>query len=281
MVEIGKINTLTVIRVGPYGTYLDGGEHGEILLLRSAASGSHEAGDRLQVFIYVDADDTVLASAVHPEIVAGECKALKVVALEDHGAFLDWGLKSDLFVPRSEQMGDMGVGNTCVVIAMLDDSTHRMIASARLYHYLSDESDGQFEAGQPVTLLVCQRTDLGYKAVIDGTHLGVLYGNEVFQDIRIGDKLDGFIKSVREDGKIDLSLRKSGGEARDKLETRILEFLERNDGVSTLTDKSPPQEIYSEFGVSKKAYKKALGGLYRSRKILVSKEKIQLVAAIG
>ena len=279
MVEIGKINTLTVSRIGPYGTYLQGGEHGDILLLRAGASNGHEAGDQLEVFIYIDADDTVLASSVHPAIVAGECKALKVVALEDHGAFLDWGLKSDLFVPRSQQMGDMAVGSTCVVIAMLDDTTHRMIASARLYHYLSDESDGDFEAGQSVALLVCQHTDLGYKAVVDGTHLGMLYSNEVFQEIQIGDQLTGFIKSVREDGKIDLTLQKIGAEARNELEARILEFLEAHDGVSTLTDKSPPQEIYKVFGVSKKAYKKALGGLYRSRQIVVGKDKVQLAAS--
>jgi len=279
MVEIGKVNTLKVARIGPYGTYLDGGEHGEILLLRAGAAKNSEIDDQLDAFIYIDSDDTLVASAIHPKIEAGKCGALKVVSLTDHGAFLDWGLSTDLFVPRSEQMGDMSIGGICVVIAMPDESSHRMIASAKLYQYLADENDGEFTEGQSVELLVCQRTELGYKAVVNGTHLGMIFHNEVFADVQIGDRRDGFIKSIRDDGKIDLSLQKIGAAARDDLETRILEFLKSNGGVTTLTDKSPPREIYSAFGVSKKAYKKALGALYRNRQIVVSKEKVELVGA--
>lgn len=279
MVEIGKVGTLEVARIGPYGVYLDGEEHGEVLLLRAGAQKQVEIGEQLKVFIYIDSDDTLVASAIHPTIEVGQCAALKVVSLTDHGAFLDWGLNADLFVPRSEQMGDMGIGSLCVVMAMLDESSHRMIASAKLYQYLADEADGVFKAGQSVDLLVCQRTDLGYKAVVDGTHLGMIFHNEIFTDICVGDKREGFIKAIREDGKIDLLLQKSGAAGRGDLETRILEFLKVNGGISELTDKSPPEKIYAAFGVSKKAYKKALGGLYRSRLIVVSKEKIELIAS--
>lgn len=169
MIEIGKVSTLEVARIGPYGIYLDGGDHGEVLLLRSGAPKKSEIGERLEVFVYIDSDDTLVASAIRPKIEAGQCAALKVLSLTDHGAFLDWGLSADLFVPRSEQMGDMGIGSLCVVMAMLDDSSRRMIASAKLYQYLADEDDGDFTTGQSVELLICQRTDLGYKAVVAAT----------------------------------------------------------------------------------------------------------------
>lgn len=279
MIEIGKVNTLEVSRIGPYGIYLDGEGYGEVLLLRAGAPQQAELGDSLDVFVYIDSDDTLVASAVHPLIEVGQCAALKVVSLTDHGAFLNWGLSADLFVPRSEQMGEMSVGSTCVVFAMLDESSHRMIASAKLYHYLDDENDGVFSAGQSVTLLICQRTELGFKALVDGTHLGMLFHNEVFTDVQIGDSCAGYIKTIREDGKLDLSLQKSGIAARGDLENRILDFLKAHQGVSTLTDKSPPEEIYKAFGVSKKVYKKALGALYRSRLIVVSKDKVELAAS--
>jgi predicted RNA-binding protein (virulence factor B family) len=208
--------------------------------------------------------------------VAGECNALKVVALTDHGAFLDWGLNSDLFVPRSEQMGDMAVGSISVVLAMVDDDSQRMIASAKLFRYLPDQSDDEFQDGQPVSLLICQRTDLGYKAVVDGTHLGMLYHNEVFSPLGIGDQREGFVKQVRPDGKLDLTLQQAGAAGRDELESKILEHLRQLNGSSELTDKSAPQAIYNTFGVSKKAYKKALGGLYRNRLIVIGKDRIEL-----
>lgn len=276
MVELGSINTLQVTRTGPYGTYLDGGELGEVRLLRAGAPADAEPGTELSVFVYVDADDTVVASAEPPKIVAGECNALKVVALTDHGAFLDWGLNSDLFVPRSEQMGDMAVGSISVVLAMVDDDSQRMIASAKLFRYLPDQSDDEFQDGQPVSLLICQRTDLGYKAVVDGTHLGMLYHNEVFSPLGIGDQREGFVKQVRPDGKLDLTLQQAGAAGRDELESKILEHLRQLNGSSELTDKSAPQAIYNTFGVSKKAYKKALGGLYRNRLIVIGKDRIEL-----
>lgn len=277
MVELGSINTLQVTRTGPYCTYLDGGELGEVVLLRAGAPADAEPGTELSVFVYVDTDDTVVASAEPPKIVAGECNALKVVALTDHGAFLDWGLNCDLFVPRSEQMGDMAVGSVSVVLAMVDDDSQRMIASAKLFRYLPDYSDDEFHDGQPVSLMICQRTDLGYKAVVDGTHLGMLFHNEVFSPLSIGDQREGFVKQVRPDGKLDLTLQQAGAAGRDELESKILEHLRQSDGLSELTDKSAPQAIYKTFGVSKKAYKKALGGLYRNRLIVIGKDRIELV----
>ena len=189
-------------------------------------------------------------------------------------------MRSDLFVPRTEQMGEMGVGKRCVVIALLDSVNQRMIGSTRLFMHLSEENTGTFVAGEEVELIVCQRTDLGFKAVVNGSHLGVLYSGEIFQSLPIGSRLKGFIKALRPDKKIDLILQKPSAEVRNQLEGKILEHLKQHNGVSSITDKSPPEEIYKTFACSKKAYKHAIGSLYRSRLIALNKERIALVEPV-
>ncbi len=281
MMTLGKMNRLQISRIGAYDTYLDGGDHGEVLLIEETRGVERSMGDELSVFVYLDIDDTLMATTTKPYVLAGECASLQVVSLTDNGAYLEWGLKSDLFVPRSEQLGDMAIGNRCVAYAMVDKTNQRMIASTRLYNHLEDENQGVFKAGEEVALLVCQKTDLGFKAVVNGSHLGLLYSNEIFSDLNVGDSSVGYIKALREDKKIDLILQKIGGEARTELEAVILEHLQQIGGESTLTDKSPPEAIYKTFGVSKKAYKNAIGGLFRSRLILLSKEKISLVRSAG
>ena len=287
MINLGTKNRLRISRVGAYDIYLDGGESGEVLLLDGGKGDSvtgtltdtdgYAEGKELEVFVYLDVDDTLMATTTIPRVSAGECACMSVVALTNNGAFLDWGLRSDLFVPRSEQLGEMSVGSRCVAYAMLDKTSDRMIASTRLYKYLQDENHGAFKPKQRVDLLVCQKTDLGYKAVVNGTHLGVLYKNEVFTDLDIGDSCDGYIKALREDNKIDLILQTPSVSARSEIETKILNHLKKHGGESAITDKSPPEIIYKTFGISKKAYKSAIGGLYRNRLILLSKEKISLV----
>jgi len=281
MVELGKMNRLQVGRVGAYDTYLDGEALGEVLLIDKSQANSASAGDQLDVFVYIDVDDTVVATTKRPRALLGECASLTVVNLSKSGAYLDWGLKSDLFVPRSEQLGEMAIGSTCVAHVMLDKTSQRMIASTRLYKYLQDENRGDFKDGQKVELLICQKTDLGYKAVVNGTHLGLLYGNEIFTELKVGDSCDGYIKGIRIDLKIDLKLQKNAKTERSELETRILTHLQSQGGESELTDKSPPEAIYKTYAVSKKAYKNALGGLYRGRLILLGKDKITLVEKAG
>ena len=175
MVKLGNMNRLRVSRIGAYDTYLDGGELGEVLLLDDEKPAIRAEGSELDVFVMVDVDDTIVATTKVPALFAGQCAALRVVNLSNSGAYLDWGLKSDLFVPRSEQLGDMAIGSVTVALAMLDETSSRMIASTRLYKYLQDENDKDFKAGEKVDLLICQKTDLGYKAVINGTHIGLLY----------------------------------------------------------------------------------------------------------
>ncbi len=277
MIELGKINHLQVNRIGPYSTFLDGQNLGEVMLLKEKPARRHNIGDELEVFVYVDSDDTVVASSVLPSLVSGQVACLEVVALTRDGAFLDWGLRDDLFVPRTEQMGEMAVGKRVVVIALVDRVNQRMIGSARLFKHVSEENEHQYHAGEKVELLICQRTDMGFKAVINGTHLGMLYNSEIFRSLRVGTRTQGFVKELRADKKIDLILQKPSVEARSQLESKILAPLKKNGGVSTLTDKSPPEEIYQSNSVSKKAYKHALGALYRSRLILVAKDKITMV----
>ena len=278
MAELGRINELRVSRVSPYSVFLDGGELGEVMLLKDPANKTAALNDLIKAFVYIDTDDTLIGTTTFPRLEAGQCAALDVVALTDSGAFLDWGLKSDLFLPRSEQMGETSVGSRCVVVALVDESNQRMIASSRLYQHLEEEHKGEFSSDQQVELIISQRTDLGYRAVIDGSHLGMLYHDEIFKKIKPGDTHAGYIKALREDGKIDLILQRPSIEARTAIETQILDHLRKNAGVSHLTDKSPPAEIYKTYGISKKAYKHAIGGLYKSRLISLSKEEIRLVS---
>lgn len=277
MAELGQVNELPVSRMSPYSIFLDGGDLGEVMLIKDHQSNELAVGEVVRVFVAIDTDDTLVGSTKIPDLVAGQCGSLEVVALTDNGAFLDWGLKSDLFLPRSEQSGETSVGSHCVVVALVDDNNNRMIASSRLHKYLSEENDQNFKEDQQVTTLVSQRTDMGYRVVVDGTHLGMLYHSEIFTPLKVGDTHTAYVKALREDGKIDLILQRPSKEARSEIELKILDQLKNNNGESHLTDKSPPAEIYKVYGVSKKAYKHALGALYKNRLVLLSKEKISLV----
>ena len=214
-------------------------------------------------------------SPIKPEPAVGECAFLKVVTVTRAGAFLDWGKERDLLVPVSQQLSPMVEGKSYVVYLFLDPK-QQVIGSTKLHNFL-DERAKDMAPGQEVELLIVGETGLGYKAVVNGTHLGLIYKDEVFRTLRPGDRTKGFIKAVREDRKIDLALQRQTREARDELTARILNFLEANDGESTLTDYSPPQAIYNQYGVSKGNYKKALGKLYKKRLIILDKDKITLL----
>lgn len=278
MCEIGIMNRLRISRISRVGCFLDGGDLGELMLIRGGQTPALEMGVELNVFVYVDADQSLLATVRQPRILAGQCAALRVVSVTDSGVYLDWNMTSDLFVPRSELLESTTVGQWLVAIGLVDSGNQRMIASTRLYRYLLQHNDRHFEPGQAVELLVCQQTELGFKAVINGTHLGMLYHSEIFQSLSIGQSLNGFIsEKLREDGRVDLQLSQLNQASRDDLHSRILQYLHSQGGVSTLTDKSPPDEIYATFSVSKSAYKKALGGLYKKRLIRLDKQQIKLI----
>ena len=276
MVEIGKINNLQVVKNLDHGIYLDGGDLGEILMPSRYVPEDCQVGDTLEVFIYLDSADLLLATTETPYVMVGECAYLKVVDVNQAGAFMDWGLPKDLLVPYGEQISPLKIGQSYTVLAYLDENTNRIAATQKLDSHLSEEAQ-YFKPGQAVDILIFGKTELGYKAVINNTHIGLIYKNEVFQTLTHGEKLKGFIKAIREDRKIDLCLQLPGKDARDDLNTRILNHLKKNDGESTLTDKSSPDDIYQCFAVSKKNYKKAIGTLYKKRLIRIEEDKITLL----
>jgi len=280
MVEIGKINNLQVVKSLDHGIYLDGEDLGEILMPSRYVPENCEVGDYLEVFIYLDSADLLLATTETPFVMVGECAYLKVVQVNRIGAFLDWGLPKDLLVPFSQQQKPMQKGYSYAVYVYVDESTERIAASSRLEDFIVDAPD-QLRPDQAVDLMIYAKSDLGFKAVIDGRYLGQLFENEVFRPLHYGEKLTGFIKRVRTDGKIDLILQQATSLTRSSLAESILKHLSDNDGVSTLTDKSPPDHIYSTYGVSKATYKKALGTLYKSRQIKIEKHQITLVQPRG
>lgn len=276
MVEIGKINNLQVVKNLDHGIYLDGGDLGEILMPSRYVPEGCEVGDSLEVFIYLDSADLLLATTETPYVMVDECAYLKVVDVNQAGAFMDWGLPKDLLVPYGEQISPLKIGQSYTVLAYLDENTNRIAATQKLDSRLSEEAQ-YFKPGQAVDILIFGKTELGYKAVINNTHIGLIYKNEVFQTLTNGEKLKGFIKAIREDRKIDLCLQLPGKDAREDLKTRILDHLKKNDGESILTDKSSPEDIYQCFAVSKKNYKKAIGTLYKKRLIRIEEDKITLL----
>lgn len=275
-VKIGEDNRLKVIKKVDFGVYLDGGEYDNILLPKRYAPEKCEIGDPLDVFIYLDSEDLLIATTQRPRIKVGECAYLQCIANNKVGAFLDWGLPKDLLVPFGEQNKPMEVGKFYMVYAFVDQASERIAASTKLSMFLS-ENNHDFIADQAVSLQIAGRTELGYKAIINGTHLGLIYSGEIFQALKFGKKLRGFIKGIRQDGKIDLCLQKQDQQSRDQLSCDIIDYLKEHDSVSTITDKSLPEEIYKEFKVSKKNYKKALGGLFKQKVINIESDKITLL----
>jgi predicted RNA-binding protein (virulence factor B family) len=276
MVQIGKHNTLRIVKIIDIGAFLDGGSFGEILLPKKYLTDTMQVDEKIEVFIYNDSEDRIIATTLTPKAQVGQCAYLKVVSTGKFGAFLDWGLPKDLLVPFSEQQKPMDNGYSYAVYLFVDTQTDRIAASSRLEDWLSIEAS-HFKPKQVVDLLVYSKSDLGFKAVIDGTHLGQLYTNETFQRLHYGEQLKGYVKQLRPDGKIDLMLQLPSHIERDELSDAIVEHLQQNEGVSTLTDKSPPDDIYQVFGVSKSNYKKALGQLYKLRQISIEKHQITLL----
>lgn len=277
MIKLGEYNILEVVKIVEFGVYLDGGDYwGEILLPKETAPADCKEGDELKVFIYFDSEDRVIATMTTPKAVVGDFALMKVVGTSRVGAFLDWGLRKDLLVPFREQREEMVVGREYLVYVYVDKTTDRIVASTRLNRFL-DKDYGDYEVGQEVELIVARKTDLGYNVIVNNSHEAVLYRNEIFQPLSIGQRVNGYIKQVREDGKIDCILQKNDGhEQVDRLSALILKTLEENGGVLPVSDKSDPVDIYRLFGCSKKNYKKAVGGLFKQQKVLIGEKELKL-----
>jgi uncharacterized protein len=276
MIKTGEINTLKVDRRAEQGYYLVDDEENDVLLPNNTAPEGLKFGDMIEVFIYRDSDDRIIATTEKPLAMAGEFACLEVVGTSQIGAFLDWGLMKDLFVPFREQKSRMQEGKSYVVYVFIDTESDRVVASSKVEHFLN-LTEPTFEAGQRVELLIYEETDLGFKAIINKTHTGILYENEVFKAIRIGQELEGFIKKIREDGKIDLALQRPGQTHADNIVETLINKLKENDGFLAVTDKTQPEVIYAMFGISKKNFKKAIGKLYKERMILIENEGIRLI----
>lgn len=277
-IEIGKFNKLQVVNIADHGVYVDGGEEGTILLPNRYVPDGLDIDDWVEVFLYFDSDDLLIATTETPKAFVNTVELLKVIDTNPVGAFLDWGLPKDLLVPFSEQQHPMKEGESYMVYVFHDHNTDRILASSKLNRYFEEEPEGLQEK-QAVDLQISDKTELGYKALIDNQYLGLIFHGDAFRPLAIGERLQGYIKAIREDGKIDLIISQHSSVANHGLEDQILAFLKVSGGASDLTDKSDPDRIYNQFKVSKKKYKNALGALYKRKLIVITREKISLVKA--
>ena len=276
MIEIGRFHNLTVIKTVDFGVYLDAGDDLEILLPRKYVPETCNIGDKIDVFIYHDSAERLVATTQKPLAVVGQINLLSVKSVSKVGAFLDWGLPRDLFVPFREQQQKMIAGQSYAVYVYIDEKSNRITASSRIDRFLS-QSAHEFEEGQAVELIVYDSTPLGYKAIIDNHWIGILYHAEIFRELEPGLRIRGFIKEVREDNKIDLSLHGPGYRKVDDIAAGILEQLKKFRDNIEISDKSSPELIYQLFGVSKKTFKRVIGLLYKQKLITIDDDGIHVI----
>ncbi len=275
MLKIGNVNTLTISRTSDYGLYLASSQ-GDILLPNRYVTDEMRIDQPVEVFVYTDSEDRLVAVTDLPTAQVGEFAALRVKETTSFGAFLDWGLEKDLLLPFKEQAAPVQADDTVVVRVCLDPRTQRVIAVAKLLPFFEKDTSALQER-QAVELLVFHRTDLGYKVVVDQRYEGLVYPNEVFQKLQMGDTLTGYVKKVRSDGKLDISLQPLGVLAEmDAASTTVLQKLQDANGYLPYYDKSDPEEIKKVFGLSKKAFKRAIGSLYKAKQLAIEDEGIRL-----
>lgn len=274
-VKVGQFNTLKVNRKVEFGFYLDDGAEG-ILLPKRFAPNNLNIDDEIEVFVYHDSDNRLIATTQKPKAVVGEIAKMKVVSVTKQGAFLDWGLMKDLFVPASKQVSGMRLGGEYLVMLYIDEMTGRVAATEKVENLMSNDILTVKEM-ESVDLLVYRTSELGYVMIINNKHIGILHGNEVFQQLEIGDRVKGFIKKIRPDNKIDLILGKPGYTKVEDESAKILRLLQENNGYLPYNDKSDPTDIYAFFGMSKKAFKMTTGNLYKQKKIQFTQTGIQLI----
>ena len=270
------MNKLKVVRRADFGLYLGGGPE-DILLPNRYVPNGIEIGDEIEVFVYLDSEERLVATTETPLAQVGDFAWLQVAWVNNYGAFLDWGLMKDLFVPFREQKMKMQKGKSYLVHLHIDEETYRIVASAKVERYLNTNYP-PYHGGDEVSLLIWQKTDLGFKAIIDNQYAGLLYDDEIFRSLHSGDRVTGYVKQVRPDGKIDLSLQKKGQKAVVDFSETLLQHLQTNGGTTVLGDKSPAEEIYAVFGVSKKVFKKAVGDLYKRHLITIEPDGLHLTS---
>lgn len=277
MIEIGKYNKLKIKRTTRVGLFLENEEGEDVLLPNKYAPLRYETDDELDVFVYMDNEGRKLATNLTPKILVNEFAFLQVSAVTEVGAFMDWGIAKELLVPFSEQKQRMEEGRWYIVHMAVDEKTNRLFASNKLEKFLQNE-ELSVEEGTAVELMLMQKTDIGYSVIVNNRHIGLLYENEIFREVNIGDRLSGFVKKVREDNKLDVTLHPQGyKQSIDPHSDLVYREILASGGEMNITDKSTPEEIYMTFGISKKAFKKAVGALYKQKKIKILPDRIKLV----
>lgn len=276
-IRLGNYNTLTIQRFTDHGAYLDGGEIGEILMPKCYVSSEMRPGDTVRVFVYLDQQERLVATLETPLAVVGDFAHLAVSWVNNYGAFLNWGVMKDLFVPFGEQKKKMELGNSYIVYIYVDEETQRIVGTAKIDRYLQPASAHTYHRGMEVDLLIWQRTEMGLKAIVDNRHAGLIYNSElVGVEPRTGDRLRGTVVKVREDGRLDIALQRIGkGRFRD-FAAELLAELQQCGGFLPFTDASAPEAIAERFGVSKKTFKRAVGTLYREQRILLGDDGLHL-----
>jgi predicted RNA-binding protein (virulence factor B family) len=275
MKELGKISSLLINRFTANGAYLALREGGEVLLPKSYLKGEEKEGEELEVFVYTDSEDRPVAVTNRPTALLDEFAVMEAREITDFGAFMDWGLPKDLFVPKSEMGKTMEVGGKYLVMVCQDYKTNRLIGVSKYEDFILTDTQA-YAAGQEVDALIFDETDLGFKTLIDGSYEGLIYKNEVFQPLKVGDKTKAFVKKRRDDGKIDLQLLPSGREKYEEGAEKILEALKVRKFLP-LQDKSSPESIKELLGMSKKHFKQSIGQLYKAKKITIHEDGIRLV----
>lgn len=275
MLAVGQVNRLTILRGTSVGFYLGNEEGEDVLLPHKYIPEEAQIGDEIDVFIYRDSEDRIIATNLRPQVALHEMGCLEVTHVSPFGAFLDWGLEKDLFVPFREQNQKLRAGDWAIVYVYLDEKTDRLVGTCKIQKHLHP-ADAHLQEGQEVSLLIYERTDLGYKAVINHRYGGLLYHNEIFRRVAWGDTLPGYIKAIREDGKIDLVLDRPGVKRLGTDAERIWNHLQQAGGRLPFSDSSDPIDIQTQFEMSKKAFKRAIGTLYREQKIDILPDQIQI-----
>lgn len=276
MIKIGQINSLEVIKTADFGVFLDGEDYGSVLLPNKYVPDGTELGAYLDVFLYFDSESQLAATIDKPIAQVGEWGLMKIEGINKTGAFVNWGIKEkDLLIPFSEQRARFTAGQNILVYVYTDKASGRIVGTTKFNKWL-DKTPANYEVNEQVDLIIAERSQLGYKAIVNGEHWGMIFPSDVFGKLFIGKKLKGYIKQVREDGKIDLALQKVGVAKMDDLSSKVIELLEKKGGFLPLNDKSSPEAIFEAFRTSKGTYKKTIGGLYKAGKIVIEKDGIRL-----
>ena len=275
-IKLGEYNRLTIVKAVDFGLYLDGGDEGEILLPSRYVPKDCRIGDELDVFIYLDNEERIVATTQKPLAKVGDFAYLEVSWVNEYGAFLHWGPLKDLFCPFREQKMRMEIGESYIVFVYIDRESYRIAASAKIEHYLQKDTP-PYTVGTETDLLIWQKTDLGFKVIIDNQYQGLVYEDQIFKRIHTGDRMKGYISQVREDGKLDVTLQPLGYQQARAFSDTLLQYLKNNGGFCDLGDKSDAEDIKRRFQVSKKTFKKAVGDLYKRCLIVLDEQGIRLV----